>query len=73
MPKRRKKKKRDLAKLFAKPKFRLVKGRHYTCQTHSMIAQLRNYASAQRLSLKLVTTDEEGVDVIRGTVKGEIE
>jgi hypothetical protein len=43
------------SKWFARGKFRITRGKEFTCQIHSMVAQIRNVASALGKSVSIAT------------------
>jgi hypothetical protein len=56
--KKKKKTKYPWDKWFAKSTFRLVQGKHFTCQMHGMAQQIRNVAAARGIPVSIQFKEE---------------
>ena len=53
---------------FGRGKFKVIRGKHFDCQVHSMAAQIRNYASKNNFHVSLgVNENTIDVEVATGT------
>lgn len=50
-------------KWFAKAKFTLKRGKDFACQTHGMVAQIRNKAAKEKIRMNIVVTDADTITV----------
>lgn len=62
-----------VAKWFGYKSFVLRKGKHYTCQTYSMIQKLRKYAGSPEYRLSLQIKVIEDGAAIRVKVRGSLD